>query len=247
MEWRDEGVVIGLKRHGESSVIVEAMTRLHGRHMGIVKGGRSRRMQPFLQPGNSVGLVWRARLEEHLGLYVVEPLRERAGELLESGLALCGVSLLGDWLRFLPERDPHEPLWAMAETLADTLRDETVAPALMVRFELAVLSELGFGLDLDRCALTGAGDDLRWVSPRTGRAVSAAAGAPWADRLLPLPAFLCADDPTAPPPLADVLAGFDLVGRFLQRDVLSPRGLGEPDSRRMYISKLRAAASASRA
>jgi DNA repair protein RecO (recombination protein O) len=241
MEWRDEGVIIGLKRHGESSVIVEVMTRGHGRHLGIVKGGRSRRMQPFLQPGNTIGIVWRARLEEHLGLYTVEPVRERAGALLESGLALCGLNLLGDWLRFLPERDPHEALWSMTDTLIDHLADPALGPALMVRFETAVLSELGFGLDLTCCAVTGGRVDLVWVSPRTGRAVSAGAGAPYADRLLPLPAFLLADDPTIPAPLQDVLAGFALVGHFLQRDVLAPRNICESQARQMLVARLREA------
>ena len=168
MEWRDEGLIIGVRRHGENSAIVELMTRAHGRHMGIVKGGRSRRMQPVLQPGNTLGVVWRARLEEHLGVYAVEPMRQRAAALMESGLALAGVNLMGAWLRLLPERDPHEGLFEMVEALADHLADARLAPALMARFELAVLSELGFGLDLDQCAATGAREDLVWVSPAHG-------------------------------------------------------------------------------
>ncbi len=238
MEWRDDGLIIGVKRHGESSVILETMTREHGRHMGVVKGGRSRRMQPFLQPGNSVNLVWRARLEEHLGLYVVEPLRERAGAIMESGLSLAGLNLMGEWLRFLPERDPHEGLWRMAEALVDNLWDDCVAPALMVRFELAVLGELGFGLDLETCAATGQRTDLIYVSPKSGRAVSREAGAPYADRLLALPPFLHAL--SARPDLGQVLSGLHLVGHFLERDVLTPRGLSEPEARRTYLARIRA-------
>ena len=241
MEWRDEGLIIGLRRHGETSVILELMTREHGRHMGVVKGGRSRRMQPFLQPGNSVGAIWRARLEEHLGVYAVEPLRERAGALIESGLALAGLNLIGEWLRLLPERDPHEALWALGEALCDHLADARRAPALMVRFELAVLAQLGFGLDLSECAATGAREDLVYVSPRTGRAVSAQAGAPYADRLLSLPPFLRPDgESESAPPRADVLAGFALVGRFFARDVLTPRGRDEPEARRAYLARLAA-------
>src|SRR5271163_3523287 len=108
MEWRDEGIVIGLRRHGESSAIVEAMTRAHGRHMGLVRGGRSSRLSAALQPGNSLELVWRARLDEHLGAYAVEPLSLRAGRLLQSGLALAGLNYLVQLVRVLPERDPHE-------------------------------------------------------------------------------------------------------------------------------------------
>ncbi len=189
MEWRDEGLIIGVRRHGENSAIVELMTRAHGRHMGIVKGGRSRRMQPVLQQGNSIGVVWRARLEEHLGVFAVEPLRQRASILMESALALAGVNLMGALLRFLPERDPHEILFEMVEALADHLSDETIAPALMARLELTILSELGFGLDLDCCAATGAREDLVFVSPRTGRAVSRDAGQPYAIASCRFPPF----------------------------------------------------------
>lgn len=237
MEWRDEGLIIGLRRHGENSVIVETMTRGHGRHLGIVKGGRSRRMQPVLQPGNSVGLVWRARLEEHLGVYAIEPLRQRASLLMESALALSGINLVGAWLRFLPERDPHEILFEMVEALADHLADPSLAPALMARFELAVLSELGFGLDLEQCAATGARDDLVWVSPRTGRAVSRAAGEPYADRLLPLPAFLSEDSLTRAVGAEELASAYRLIGHFLERDVLLPRGLQEPEARRAWVAK----------
>lgn len=235
MEWRDEGLIIGLRRHGENSVILEAMTRAHGRHLGIVKGGRSRRMQPVLQPGNSVGLVWRARLEEHLGVYSIEPLRQRASLLMESALALSGINLVGAWLRFLPERDPHEILFEMVEALADHLAEASLAPALMARFELAVLSELGFGLDLEQCAATGARDDLVWVSPRTGRAVSRGAGEPYADRLLPLPAFLRDDSPTRAVDPDELASAYRLIGHFLERDVLLPRGLQEPEARRAWV------------
>jgi DNA repair protein RecO (recombination protein O) len=239
MEWRDEGLIIGVRRHGENSAIVELMTRAHGRHMGIVKGGRSRRMQPVLQPGNTLGVVWRARLEEHLGVYSVEPMRQRAAALMESGLALAGVNLMGAWLRLLPERDPHEGLFEMVEALADHLDDARLAPALMARFELAVLSELGFGLDLDECAATGARDDLVWVSPRTGRAVSRAAGEPWADKLLPLPAFLRDDFPNEGASRDDIESAYRLTGYFLQRDVLGPRGMQEPEARRAWLARLR--------
>ena len=239
MEWRDEGLIIGLRRHGENSVIVETMTRGHGRHLGIVKGGRSRRMQPVLQPGNSVGLVWRARLEEHLGVYAIEPLRQRASLLMESALALSGINLVGAWLRFLPERDPHEILFEMVEALADHLADPSLAPALMARFELAVLSELGFGLDLEQCAATGARDDLVWVSPRTGRAVSRAAGEPYADRMLRLPPFMLGAQTGVA--AGDVGDGLELTGRFLEQFVFGPLNKPLPPARVWLLDRLREA------
>lgn len=237
MEWHDDGLIIGLRKHGEASVIVELMTREHGRHMGVVKGGRSQKLRPILQQGNSVQAIWRARLEEHLGLYQLEETRLRAAGLMESGMALSGLSLMGDLLRLLPERDPHEALFEMASVLADHLSDRALAPQLMVRFELSVLSELGFGLDLNECAATGLRDDLCYVSPKSGRAVSRGAGEPWKDRLLPLPAFLTGEAHAAAPVGAeDVRAAFRLTAYFLEKDVFGPRQLGLPEGRARFLA-----------
>jgi len=236
MEWRDEGLIIGLRRHGETSVIVELMTREHGRHLGIVKGGRSRRVQPMLQQGNSVSVVWRARLEEHLGLYQLDLMRSRAADIMDSGLALAGTGLLGDHLRLLPERDPHAGLFDMACVIADHFHQPAIAGALMVRFELAMLSELGFRLDLSECAATGQREELIYVSPKSGKAVCAQAGEPYKDRLLPLPAFL--GEGAALDGVADGAAlegGFRLAGYFLERDIFRPRGLGMPGLRQKFI------------
>ncbi|WP_395696507.1 DNA repair protein RecO [Methylocella sp.] len=237
MEWRDEGLVIGVRHYGEASVILEAMTRVHGRHLGLVRGGRSRRLRAVLQQGNSVELVWRARLDEQLGAFAVEPVALRAAGLMESAEALHGIGLAAALLRLLPERDPHAGLYEMAAALAAGMEDPG-APARLVRLELAILRESGFGLDLARCAATGTREDLTFVSPKTGRAVSRAAGAPYADRLLALPLFLTAPDEEAPPPLGDALAGFRLTGAFLERDVLAPRGLEFPPARRAYLAAL---------
>ena len=190
MEWRDEGLVIGVRRHGEQSSIVEAMTRAHGRHLGLVRGGRSSRLNAALQPGNTLSLVWRARLDEHLGAFAIEPLSLRAGRLMESALALAGLAWLGALARLLPERDPHEAVYDALILIAEQLDDQALAPPLVAQFEAQILSECGFRLDLDRCAATGASEGLAFVSPKSGRAVSAEAGAPWRDRLLPLPAFM---------------------------------------------------------
>lgn len=236
MEWSDEALIIGVRKHGEASVILEAMTREHGRHLGIVKGGRSARMRPILQPGNAVDLVWRARLEEHLGVYALEPREQRAARVMASAPALHALHLVGALLRLLPERDPHPALYETAQLIADHCDEPRVAPALIVRMELAILSELGFQLDLSSCAATGARDDLIYVSPRSGRAVSRDAGAPWRDRLLPLPAFLRAGN-TAPT-RDDVRDGFRLTGYFLERDLFGPRGLPMPESRAALIASL---------
>jgi DNA repair protein RecO (recombination protein O) len=233
MQWSDDGLVLGARAHGESSVILELMTREHGRSLGLVHGGRSRKRQPILQPGNTVRAVWRARLDEHLGSFAVEPVTMRASRLIAAPIALYGVALLAALLRVLPERDPHPALFDAALVLADHLDEADLAPALMVRFELAVLAELGFGLDLQSCAATGAVADLIYVSPKSGRAVSREAGAPYADRLLRLPAFLRGEGGEGG--WDELKAGFELTGHFLQRNVFEPSGERPPPERARFI------------
>lgn len=236
MEWTDEGVILGVRRHGESSVILEAMTRGHGRHQGLVRGGRSSRMRATLQPGNGVSLTWRARLEEHLGQFAVEPLALRAGTLLGCAASLYGLGHVAALIRLLPERDPHESLYEALLVVLEHLDTPRIAAPLIVRLELALLAELGFGLDLAVCAVTGATQELVHVSPKSGRAVSAKAGEPYADRLLPLPAFVRDGF------LGDSISheqtrqGFGLTGHFLRRDVYDPRGLAMPDERAAFIA-----------
>ena len=237
MEWRDEGIILGMRKHGETSVIAEVMTRAHGRHMGIVKGGRSRRWQPVLQPGNSVSLVWRARLDEHLGQYQVEPTESRAGRLMESAAGVHGVQAMAALLRLLPERDPHPRLHDAFAIILDSLDAPGEAGAMYVRFELAVLEDLGFGLDLSQCAATGDVRDLVYVSPKSGRAVSAGAGEPWADKLLSLPAFLSTrTDPCAT--VDELHDAFRLTGYFLDRHVFEPRGVARPVARSGFETAL---------
>lgn len=238
MEWRDAGIILGLRRLGETSVIVELMTREHGRAMGLVRGGRSRRLQPMLQPGNEVEAVWRARLEEQLGQFSLEGTDLRAAALLVNAQALHGVNLLSSLLRLLPEREPHPALFETAALVLRHIDDGQIGPSLMARLELAILAELGFGLDLARCAATGTFEDLAWVSPKSGRAVSRAAGEPWRDRLLALPDFLKRSACDVHPSGLEIETAFRLTGHFLQRDVLSPRGLAAPDARRAYIATI---------
>ena len=234
MEWRDEGLVIGARRHGESSVILEVMTAAHGRHLGLVRGGRSRRMQPVLQAGNGVEAVWRARIDEHLGMMTVEATRNRAARLMQSQVALHGLSWLGQLLHLLPEREPHPRLYETAVLVCDHLDEPAIAPALMVRFELALLQELGFGLDLSECAATGATQELVYVSPKSGRAVCRAAGLPWHGKLLALPGFL-QEGARGEVADADLADGFRLTGYFLARDLFGPRGGEVPQARADFV------------
>ncbi|MGL3208776.1 DNA repair protein RecO [Bradyrhizobium sp. BR 1433] len=237
MEWTDEGIVLGVRRHGKSSAIVELLTREHGRHLGLVRGGASSRMRPLLQPGNSVTAVWRARLDEHLGMYALEGTRLRAATLLGSSHAVYGVTHLAALARLLPERDPHEDIYWMLQGTLDDFEDAGVAAVHLIRFELAMLTELGFGLDLENCAATGETTDLIYVSPKSGGAVSRAAGEPWRDRLLPLPAFLREGEGGANSwSDQDLLDGFQITGLFLLRHVLEPRGQGHSDARDGFIN-----------
>jgi len=228
MEWRDEGVVIGVRAHGETSAIVEILTAEHGRSLGMVKGGRSRHMRPVLQPGNLVMVTWRARLEEHLGAYQIEGLNLRAGLILAQPFRLAGMNTLTALAQVLPEREPHPKLYHAAHVVLSAMDDDSVWPALLVRWEMGLLDELGFGLDLSRCAATGQLDDLAFVSPRSGRAVSSAAGAPYREKLFQLPAFLNGSEQLS---AADVLDGFKLTGFFLERHVFGPRQIALPPSR----------------
>jgi DNA repair protein RecO (recombination protein O) len=236
MQWTDEGIVLGVKRHGEANAILDLMTREHGRHLGLVRGGFGSRLKPVLQPGNSVSASWRARLDEHLGTYTVEGLRLRAANFFAAPHAIYGVSHLAALMRLLPERDPHAGLHETLDAILDRLDDAGSAAPMVARFELQLLSELGFGLDLAQCASTGATGDLVYVSPKSGRAVSRAAGEPWADKLLRLPAFL--REPAAAPAGGDLVDGFAVTGFFLERYVLEPRGLALSDERSHFIAAL---------
>lgn len=237
MEWTDEGIVLGVRRHGESSAIAELLTRSHGRHLGLVRGGGSSRMRPMLQPGNTVRAVWRARLDEHLGTYQLEGTRMRAANLLGASYAVYGVTHLASLARLLPERDPHEDIYEMLDRTLDDFDDAGEAAVHLVKFELAMLTELGFGLDLSQCAATGATGDLIYVSPKSGSAVSREAGEPWRDKLLRLPSFLSME-PGGRNSWADqdLRDGFELTGWFLLRHVLEPRGQRHSDARAGFIA-----------
>jgi DNA repair protein RecO (recombination protein O) len=236
MQWTDEGIVLGVKRHGEASAILELMTREHGRHLGLVRGGFGSRMKPILQTGNALSATWRARLDEHLGHFVVEPMNLRASNFFAASHAIYGVSHLAALMRLLPERDPHAGLYAELDFILERLDNAAIAAPMVARFELLLLSELGFGLDLEQCASTGASTDLIYVSPKSGRAVSRTAGEPWADKMLRLPAFL--RDRALEPTGRDLSDGFALTGFFLSRHVMEPRGLALGEERANFIAAL---------
>jgi DNA repair protein RecO (recombination protein O) len=242
MQWTDEGIVLGVRRHGEGSGVLELMTRTHGRHSGMVRGASGPRLSPILQAGNSVSATWRARLDEHLGHFTVEGLKLRAADFFSAPHAIYGVGHLAALMRLLPERDPHEGLYNDFCSLLEFLHDPVRSAPSVVRFELKLLSELGFGLDLEKCAATGEMSDLIYVSPKSGRAVSREAGAPWADRMLRLPVFLRAGEVL--PGANDIADGFALTGFFFSRYVMEPRGLSFGDERAHFISALSRALSA---
>jgi DNA repair protein RecO (recombination protein O) len=236
MQWSDEAVILGSRSHGETSVILEVLTRAHGRHLGIVRGGRSRRLAPSLQPGNLAEITWRARLESHLGTFLVEAGDLRGAAMFGSPAALYAFATLAAHLRLLAEREPHPALYDAFRVLGEHLSEPAIAAPLVLRFELALLSELGFGLDLSACAATGAREDLAFVSPKSGRAVSATAGEPYSERLFVLPSFLVEGQGRAMPAAPEIAAGFRLTGFFLSRHVHEPRGLKMPDARERFIN-----------
>lgn len=229
MEWSDSGIVLSVRPHGETSAVLDLLTRDHGRHAGLVRGGTSRRAKPMLQPGNTLDVQWRGRLEEHLGSFTAEPARMRAGELMARRDALAGLGAFTAMAAAtMPEREEHAPVFIAGEILLDAMMASRDWLALYVRWEAGLLEALGFGLDLTECAATGQTHDLAFVSPRTGRAVSSGAGAEYAPRLFRLPPFLLG---SAAPGDGDVAAGLALTGHFLLERVLRPHGRDLPAAR----------------
>jgi DNA repair protein RecO (recombination protein O) len=233
MEWSDDAIVLSSRSHGENGLVLELLTRDHGRHAGLVRGGASRRIKPSLQPGNNVHVQWRARLEEHLGSFTCELARARAGELMDSRERLAGLNAFtAVTSAAMPEREAHAPVFLSAEVLLDAMTAEDALHwmTLYIRWEVGLLEALGFGLDLSECAATGVTEDLTYVSPKSGRAVSRDGAGVYAARLFALPPFLLdtrADEPTAP----DIAAGLVLTGHFLLERVLAPHGKELPPAR----------------
>jgi DNA repair protein RecO (recombination protein O) len=239
MEWRDEGVILAARRYGETSVILEVLTREHGRHAGVVRGGASRRQAPVLQPGNQVEVAWRARLEDHLGGYRVELLRSRS-EVLSDRVALAALASICALTTFaLPERMRLDRIYTQTVNLIEKLRSDVAWQADYALWELMMLEELGYGLDLASCAATGGTQDLVYVSPKSGRAVSRSGGVAYADKLLPLPVFFRVEG--ADPVREDILDGLRTTGYFLERWLAPALGNNPlPDARaRLIVAMLK--------
>jgi len=238
MKFHEEAYVLSARSHGDTGVVVDLLTETHGRHAAYVAGGASRRMKPFLQAGARVIADYRARTSDHLGSARLEPVGEGPSALFDDGLALTGLAAAAAVAQgALPEREPHPGAFLAFEALMAAFQIPDVWPAIFVRFEAGLLDDLGFGLDLSRCAVTGAMDDLIWVSPRTGRAVSAEAGAPYADKLLKLPPFMLGAQ--AGLVEGDVGSGLDLTGHFLEQFVFHPQNRPIPEARVWMIDRLK--------
>lgn len=234
IDWTDEGVVLSRRAHGETSAIVEVFCAGHGRVAGVVRGGASRRMAPVLEPGSQVAVRWRARVEGHLGRFEVEPVRSRAAQVLGDRRALAGLNGLCALVRFgVPEREACADFYRTSLPLFDLLGQE-VWPLAYLRWEMALLAQAGFGLDLSRCAVVGAANDLSFVSPRTGRAVSRAGAGKWADRLLPLPPVMLGEGGDD----AQVVEGLLVTGHFLHHHMAVAVDRAVPEARGRLIDLL---------
>ena len=235
MDWRDQGIILSTRKHGETSVILEVFTPMHGRHAGVVRGGVSRKMTPILQPGGQVDLHWRARLEEHIGSFSVEPLRSRA-DALSDRLALAGLNAVTALLSFaLPEREPHEALYARTEPLLDLLGQNDLWPLAYLRWEMALLEDLGYRLDLGRCAVTGTTENLILISPKSGRAVSKQGAGDWADRLLPLAPCLKGQGDNSDKAILEAL---HVTGYFLENKLAASLGNRPlPEARARFVDR----------
>jgi DNA repair protein RecO (recombination protein O) len=240
MEWRDTGFVLAVRRHGENAVIVDLLTRDHGRYAGLVRGGQSPKLRAVLQPGNEVAAVWRGRLAEHLGTFACEIVRAHAAQVLDDPDRLSALTAAAALVATaLPEREPHPDVFALFTGLIDALDSAADWPACYVGWERDLLAALGFGLDLSRCAATGITADLAYVSPRTGRAVSRAAGLPYRDKLLALPEFLWRGGPADRNQIA---LGMALTEHFLVHHVFLPQGRTLPAARLRLAERMRRAA-----
>lgn len=240
MEFEDDAFVLTARAHGETGAVVELLTERHGKHAAFVAGGASKRMKPFLQAGAPVIARYRARTSEQLGSAQLEPVGEGPAALFDDPLALAGLNAAAAVAAgALPEREPHPGAYLAFQALSGALTNPDIWPAVFVRFEAGLLQDLGFGLDLSKCAATGAVDDLVYVSPRTGRAVSKKAGQPYKDRLLALPPFLLSSQSRLE--AGDVAAGLELTGHFLESFIFNPLNRPLPPARLRLVDRLREA------
>lgn len=238
IEWRDEGALLKVRKHGENSAIIEVFTPERGLTAGIVRGGTSRKIAPLLQPGAQLDVTWKARLEDHLGSFTVEPVRSRTAQVMQDRLALAGLNAVTGILSFvLPDREKHAPLYARTIALLDLLGQNDIWPLAYLQWEVALLEEMGFGMDLSACAVSGLNDDLFYVSPRTGRAVSRLAAGDWADRLLPLPHVLLGKGDAD---IGEIARALRTTGHFLNNHLAKSLGDRQiPEARQRLIDTMK--------
>ncbi len=237
IEWRDQGILLSARPHGESAAIVEVLTEQKGRHAGVVRGGASRKLAPVLQTGAQLDLTWKARLEDHLGSFSVELIKSRSAAAMGDRLSLAGVAAVASLLvSALPERESHTALYWRTVGLFDMLGDIALWPLAYLRWEMALLEELGFGLDLSACAATGINEELTYISPKSGRAVSAQGAGDWAARLLPLPPVMKGEGDGSPDEIVQALG---TTGYFLEHKLFAALGKKSlPEARLRLIAAI---------
>lgn len=234
MNWNDDGIVLSARPHGETGSVVHLLTRNQGRHAGLVRGGQGRRLRGVYQPGNLVTATWSGRLAEHLGSYTCELAESYAARVLDDPARLAALSAAAAVSeKALPEREPHAACFEGFIALLNALPGDHWAE-MYVGWEMALLTELGFGLDLTSCAAGGDNDRLAYVSPKSGRAVSLAAGEPYRDKLLLLPGFLVGRGEGGE---VEVGQGLTLTGFFLERYVFAPHHQPLPLGRRRLAER----------
>ena len=218
MKWEDEGILLSSRRHGEHNAIIEVLTPGHGRHAGLVKYAYSQKNVNLLEPGMQLNLVWNARLQEQLGVFSIDKVKSRTSALIKSKQILLAFnSIISLLLLSLPDREPFKKIYETTVDLIDSMQDDNCWLSSYVRWELFMLAELGFGLDLSKCAVTGKNVDLIYVSPKTGRAVSAGAGRKWDNKLLRLPKFLTESEDLIETDTALISSGMILTGYFYEK------------------------------
>ena len=230
MEWRDHGILLSTRKHGETSAIIEVFTPSHGRHLGVVKAGTSRKLAPILQPGAQLDVTWRARLQDHIGTFTVEPLRSRSAIAISNRLALAGLNAVVAILRLvLPEREVMSEFYIVTEQLLDLLDRQDIWSLAYLKWEMRLLETLGYGLDLQSCAVTNKTNDLRYISPKSGRAVSAQGAGQWVDRLLPLPSVMLGNGDANK---LDIINALRVTGFFIENHLCKDLGLESPPAAR---------------
>jgi DNA repair protein RecO (recombination protein O) len=235
MEWRSVGILLAARKHGETSLIIDTFCPGHGRYLGVVKGGASRKFAPILQVGAQLDLTWKARLQDHLGSFKVELVRARTVHAMSDRILAAGLTSVSTILsRVLPERQAYDNFYRTTEDLLDLLNQPNIWPMAYLRWELELLTVLGYGLDLSKCAVSGSTEKLRYVSPRTGRAISEQAAGEWVSKLLHLPSIILKGSGNSD----SIIDGLKLTGYFLTRKVFNELSVRSPVSERQRFVDL---------